>query len=236
MREIAIRTGTDLIADFEDQGESGLIGTIARKILAIDPANEPAHRAMLRAYGATGDRPAVLRQYEQCRKALEDFGLAPSAETLALKDGIIGAEAADPAEPAARTGISADDETALFEQPPERRTRPRWRRFLLAAFLLATLVLAARTFWPCGLASNCDAAPPLAVIVLSPLEFNKSDQRVSGIAGDITKIFEQTLSRISGARVFTPASPGKLDLSRFRSAPGAHLGGFPFESQGAFPA
>jgi len=27
-----------------------------------------------------------------------------------------------------------------------------------------------------------------------------------------------------------------LDLSRFRSAPGAHLGGFPFESQGTFPA
>jgi len=27
-----------------------------------------------------------------------------------------------------------------------------------------------------------------------------------------------------------------LDLSRFRSAPGAHLGDFSFESQGAFPA
>jgi TolB-like protein len=152
----------------------------------------------------------VLRQYEQCRKALEDFGLTPSAETLALKDEIIGAEAADPAEPAAHTSISADDETALLEQPPKRRTRPRWRRFLLAAFLFATLVLAARAFWPCGLASNCDAALPLAVIVLSPLKFTESERRVPGIAGDITKIFEQTLSRISGARVFTPASPGKL--------------------------
>ena len=27
-----------------------------------------------------------------------------------------------------------------------------------------------------------------------------------------------------------------VDLSRFRSAPGAHLGDFSFESQGAFPA
>lgn len=49
LREIAIRTGIDLIAEFEDQGEPDRIGAIARRILAIDPANEPAHRAMMRA-------------------------------------------------------------------------------------------------------------------------------------------------------------------------------------------
>jgi DNA-binding SARP family transcriptional activator/TolB-like protein len=210
LREIAIRTGADLIVEFEGQGEWDRIGAIARKILAIDPANEPAHRAMLRAYGETGDRPAVLRQYEQCRKALEDYGLAPSAETIALKDAIIGAETADPDEPTAQTRISTDDETTLFEQPPERRSRPRWRRLLLSTFLFVTLVLALRAFWPCGLTSNCPKPPQLAVIVLSPLKFNETDRRVSGIAGDITKIFEQTLSRIPGGRVFTPASPGKL--------------------------
>ncbi len=41
LREIAIRTGVDLIAEFEDQGEPDRIGAIARKILAIDPANGP---------------------------------------------------------------------------------------------------------------------------------------------------------------------------------------------------
>jgi len=210
LREIAIRTGVDLIAEFEDQGEPDRIGAIARRILAIDPANEPAHRAMMRAHGAAGGRPAVLRQYEQCRKALEDYGLGPSAETMALRDEIIGAEDTDPAEPAAQTGISAGDEAVSFEQPPEQRTRPRWRRPLLAALVFVTLVLAVRAFWPCGLTSKCPNDLPLAVIVLSPLKFTETDRRVAGISGRITKIFAETLSRTPGARVFTPASPGKL--------------------------
>jgi DNA-binding SARP family transcriptional activator/TolB-like protein len=210
LREIAIKTGVDLIAELEDQGESDQIGSIARKILAIEPANELAHRAMMRTYGAAGGRPAVLRQYEQCRKALEDYGLTPSAETMALRDEIIGTEDANPAEPAAQTGSSERGEAASFEQPPEQRTRPRWRRLLLAIFALVILILVVRAFWPCGLTSNCSNAPPLAVIVLSPLKFTETDRRVAGIAGDITKIFEKTFSQVPGARVFTPALPGKL--------------------------
>ena len=210
LREIAIKTGVDLIAEFEDQGAPDRIGSIARRILAIDPANEPAHRAMMRAYGSAGGRPAVLRQYEQCRKALEDYGLAPSAETMALRDEIIGAEAADPAEPAAQTGLSARGDAASFDQPPEQRTRPRWRRLLLAVLVFVTLVLAVRAFWPCGLTSNCPIDPPLAVIVLSPLKFDATDQRVVDNAGDIMEIFETTLGRIPGARLVKLASPGKL--------------------------
>jgi DNA-binding SARP family transcriptional activator/TolB-like protein len=210
LRETAIGTGVDLIAHFDDQGEPDRIGAIARRILTIDPANEPAHRAMMRAYGAAGGRPAVLRQYEQCRKALEDYGLAPSAETTALRDEIIGAEAADPAEPAAQTGIPAGDETVSFDQSPSRRPRPRWRRFVSAALVFVTLIFFARAFWPCGLTSDCDADHPLAVVVLSPLEFDTTDRRVADIAGDITEIFEKALNRIPGARVIKLTSPGEL--------------------------
>ncbi len=209
LREVAIRTGIDLIAEFEDQGEPDRVGTVARKILVIDPANEPAHRAMMRAFGAAGGRPAVLRQYEQCRKALEDYGLAPSAETMALRDELIGAEAGDsPASPAP-TGLSARGEAAPFEQPPERRPRSRWRGLLLAALALATLVFAARAFLPCGYLSKCPASPPLAVIVLSPLKFAETDTLVAGNANNIAEIFEITLDRIPGTRVIRPASPGR---------------------------
>ena len=210
LRELAIKTGLDLIAEFRDQGEPDRIGAIARKILMIDPANEPAHRAMMRAHGAAGGRPAVLRQYDQCRKALEDYGLDPSAETIALRDEIIGAKAADPAESSTQTDLSARTEAAPLDQPPKQRTRPRWRSLPLAAIVLVTLVLAVLKFWPCGLTSDCPKDPPLAVIILSPLKFTETDQRVVGIAGGITKIFEKTLGRIRGARVFTPVLPGKL--------------------------
>ena len=211
LREIAIKTGIDLITTFEDAGEQDRIRSIIRSVLTIEPANEPAHRAMMRAHAAAGDRSAVLRQYEQCRKALkEDFGLDPSAETLALRDEAVGAEAEEPPESAAQAGNSASDEAASFEQPPSRRTRPGWRGLLLTAVALVTIVLVARAFWPCGLMSKCPDDAPLAVIVLSPLEFDETDRRVAAKAGEITKIFANTLSRMPGARVFTPASPGKL--------------------------
>jgi len=210
LREIAIRTGIDLIAEFEHQGEPDRIDAIARKILAIDPANEPAHRAMMRAYAAAGGRPAVLRQFEQCRKALEDYGLAPSAETMALRDEIIGAEAEELPDVSAQTGLSAPGEAVTFEPAPSRRPRPRWRGLLLAVLALATLVFAARAVLPCGLLSKCPDTPPMAVIVLSPLKFDATDRQVAGIAGDITEKFLKTLSRIPESIVITPASPGKL--------------------------
>jgi hypothetical protein len=129
---------------------------------------------------------------------------------MALRDEIIGAEDADPAEPAAQTGKSAGDEAVSFEQSPEQRTRPRWRRPLLAALVFVTLVLAVRAFWPCGLTSNCPKDPSLAVIVLSPLKFVETDRQVADIAGDIMEYFAKTFSRIPEAIVIPPGWPGKL--------------------------
>jgi ATP/maltotriose-dependent transcriptional regulator MalT/DNA-binding SARP family transcriptional activator len=56
-----------------------------RKLLETTPSHEPAHRMAMRAYGAMGDRGAVVRQFEACRKALkDDVDLPVSAETRAL--------------------------------------------------------------------------------------------------------------------------------------------------------
>ncbi|MHA1528051.1 MAG: AfsR/SARP family transcriptional regulator [Alphaproteobacteria bacterium] len=210
LREIAISTGLGLIAEFEHQNEPNQSGAIARRVLVIDPANERAHRAMMRAYGAAGGRPAVLRQYEQCRKALEDYGLAPSMETVALRDEIIESQAAEPGEPAAQAGISARGDAVAFEKAPSRHPRRHWRGLLLAALALVALTLAGRALLPCGLLSNCPVTPPLAVIVLSPLGFDATDRRMADIAGDITEIILKPLSRIPESIVITPASPGKL--------------------------
>jgi hypothetical protein len=190
-------------------------GSLRMALLALRRVLDPVDPDLIRATNesimldvarsCSGDRSAVLRQYEQCRKALkEDFGLGPSAETMALRDEAIGAEAEEPPGSAARTGISASDEAASFDQPPSRRTRPGWRGRLLTAVALVTLVLVVRAFWPCGLMSKCPDDATLAVIVLSPLEFDETDRRVAAVAGEITKIFANTLSRIPGARVFTP--------------------------------
>jgi predicted ATPase/DNA-binding SARP family transcriptional activator len=54
---------------------------LLHKTLSADPLNEEAHRALMRAYAATGRRPQALAQYEQLRKTLADE-LAADPEPL----------------------------------------------------------------------------------------------------------------------------------------------------------
>jgi predicted ATPase/DNA-binding SARP family transcriptional activator/tetratricopeptide (TPR) repeat protein len=58
---------------------------VAQRLLTIDPANEYAHQHLMFCYVASGDRPAALRQYELCERALADeLDASPLPETVAL--------------------------------------------------------------------------------------------------------------------------------------------------------
>ncbi len=61
----------------------------AQRWLALDPLHEPAQRNLMELYARSGQRPAALRQYQECERLLqEELGLAPAAETTALFDRI----------------------------------------------------------------------------------------------------------------------------------------------------
>lgn len=63
--------------------ESGL--AYGTRILKLDQAQEQAHRRMMRLHCLRGNRTAALRQYERCRRALdEELGVAPASDTVAL--------------------------------------------------------------------------------------------------------------------------------------------------------
>ena len=69
-------------------------------ILRHDPAREATHRRLMRLYYRAGDRGTALRQYDRCVAVLrKQFGLQPSAETVALhqqlRAGELDAGAAD---------------------------------------------------------------------------------------------------------------------------------------------
>jgi DNA-binding SARP family transcriptional activator len=69
----------------------------ASRLLAIEPGHEPAHRALMRVYAATGRRAAALRQYQRCVEALQhDLGIEPSPETRAMYQQIVRTPAAPP--------------------------------------------------------------------------------------------------------------------------------------------
>ncbi len=63
-------------------GEAVAAGLTA---VAAEPLRESAHRAVIRAHLAAGNRWAATRQYEQCRRLFrDDLGLSPSAELRQL--------------------------------------------------------------------------------------------------------------------------------------------------------
>jgi len=78
LAESATRAGDDAAA----------IAHLKRR-LTLDPLHEPAHRELMRLYAKIGDRSAALRQYHECTRLLDgELGVAPAAETRALRDAI----------------------------------------------------------------------------------------------------------------------------------------------------
>jgi DNA-binding SARP family transcriptional activator len=65
----------------------------AQRLLTREPWHEEGHQQLMLLYARTGQRHAVLTQYELCAKALEDeFGVPPADETNTLYDRILAGE------------------------------------------------------------------------------------------------------------------------------------------------
>jgi tetratricopeptide (TPR) repeat protein len=61
----------------------------AQQQLGLEPWREEAHRQVMQALAALGERTAALAQYETCRAILADeLGVAPAPETSALAQRI----------------------------------------------------------------------------------------------------------------------------------------------------
>ena len=74
----------------------------ARRVLAIDAAQEPVWRTLIRSEAERGDRGAAFAAWEECRRVFaERFRGAPSPETAALAESLRG-EVVQPARPARR--------------------------------------------------------------------------------------------------------------------------------------
>jgi DNA-binding SARP family transcriptional activator/Tfp pilus assembly protein PilF len=57
----------------------------ARRLLALDPLHEPAHRSLMELYVWAGQRAAAVRQYRECVRIFEqELGVSPLEETTRL--------------------------------------------------------------------------------------------------------------------------------------------------------
>jgi len=81
MRNLEIGTLKKLLG--LERGEEAI--ATARHLLALDPLQEEAHRALMRLQAAAGEIGTALRQYDTCRDTLKrELGVEPSEETEAL--------------------------------------------------------------------------------------------------------------------------------------------------------
>jgi DNA-binding SARP family transcriptional activator len=107
----------ELAALHDARGERALAIERLQELLQADPAEEAAHRALMRLYSEEGSRHRALRQYERCREILDrELGVAPAGETQALRRRIL--------------------EGPLGETPPDR---PRQRARVRAAGALPAM-------------------------------------------------------------------------------------------------
>src|SRR5256885_3294040 len=97
-----------LAANAERSGDLAAAIGHAKRRLALDPLNEPAHRDLMRLFARSGDRTAALRQYREAVRLLDqELGVAPTAETRALHEAIEAGTLAD--EPSVTAAAAVGD-------------------------------------------------------------------------------------------------------------------------------
>jgi tetratricopeptide (TPR) repeat protein len=96
-------------------------------MLALDPANEMAHRALMSLFERQGRRGEALRQYRLCVDALQrELGVEPELETRRLYQDIVRAERPAPARPDPRSPLleSSASVPAQFADDPATQLAP----------------------------------------------------------------------------------------------------------------
>jgi DNA-binding SARP family transcriptional activator len=67
------------------RGDPALAARDATEAIGIDAFRETAHRLLIRAHIAAGDRGAAVHAFDACRRVLDaELGIEPSPETIAL--------------------------------------------------------------------------------------------------------------------------------------------------------
>jgi DNA-binding SARP family transcriptional activator len=73
---------------------------LALRMVGLDPAEERAHRLLMRCYARMGSPGEAVRQFERCREALwEELGAQPARATLSLYEAIRNGAAPEAEEP-----------------------------------------------------------------------------------------------------------------------------------------
>src|SRR6267142_1033406 len=97
LHELAIQGLGHLLIHQQKAGAAEPAVQTGLGLLALDPLQEPVHRAVMRLYARLGRREAALRQYQLCVDALKrELSTSPEAETNQLYQEILRSRSSRP--------------------------------------------------------------------------------------------------------------------------------------------
>jgi DNA-binding SARP family transcriptional activator len=95
LRGLLRKALTQLLAVHTEAGHFDRAFASGRRLLALDPLDEPTHRDLMRLHARQGHHAAALRQYQSCVSVLERaLGVEPDAETRELYRALLRERAA----------------------------------------------------------------------------------------------------------------------------------------------
>lgn len=209
-------------------GDAEMAANAARRLLAVEPANEEAHRALMRLYGGMGRRAEALRQYQLCVEALKrELDAEPDAATRRLFDELRRSGGGDgstkaaaheaPAVPLAQpASVALSGATVDAGGTPSRAgPRRRWRFALggavaavvaAAAVLAAVLLSAGQRIEPADPKAMAFALPDKPSIAVLPFREISGDSAPSGLTQGMAEDITTALSAIPDIFVIAPAA------------------------------
>jgi DNA-binding SARP family transcriptional activator len=91
LHELAVEAHARLVSALGEAGEVERAIQAAVRLLALDPLQEPAHRALMRLYVRAGRRDAALRQYQVCLDVMQrELGVEPERQTRQIYQELVG--------------------------------------------------------------------------------------------------------------------------------------------------
>src|SRR5262245_9567836 len=113
LRELALEALARVLGSYMKAGDNERAIQSALRLLALDPLQEAAHRALMRLYVREGRRAAALRQYQTCVGILQkELGAEPEPETQQLYQQIVPQPAMRPGAESPRPAAAAPVGTA----------------------------------------------------------------------------------------------------------------------------
>jgi DNA-binding SARP family transcriptional activator/predicted ATPase len=116
LRELALETLAKILRHQRETGATEAALQTALRLLALDPLQEPVHRAVMRLYFQLGRRASALRQYQLCLGILQrELSIEPETSTKELYQEILRQR---PSPTALNVAVAAPRSVAANERLP----------------------------------------------------------------------------------------------------------------------